>query len=452
MLLGKWVVKWVVVILTVFGIGLSLLGVPVWAEVDGAESDSFVMSIQAALRNNPRTMAAAAQLKASQERDPQSLSQLLPTVDMSANRTHTRTEWSGGHLSSDPFALGVTVTQNLFNQKALVGLRQTRPFIASYEYDLHAVIQGVFLDTASAIVDLLQFMEVARLASNNRDLLKHHLQATRSRFDVGEITRTDVSQAESRLAVAEANLVRAGNAVAVGRARFRELTGELVPEGLHLPGFREGLMEATLTELQARIDARPELVAARLRLQLATEEIEMKRAGHYPTVGLTAKASRSWNDESIAGVDVVNRYSMDLGLSMPIYAGGLVASQVTEALARKEAQEAEVERLQRTMTKEVEAALLDLQSAKAANLALTTGLRAANEALDGVEREHHVGTRTALDLLDAQNEAFSAQTELAKSRFGIVLSQFRLLYSMGQLTVDALVLSASQPKSKLEEN
>ncbi|MEO5334146.1 MAG: TolC family outer membrane protein [Magnetococcus sp. YQC-5] len=433
-----------------FRIGMGVIGI-CWilsgqSVMAGVQEDAFLASIHAALQKNPRANGSALQLKAAQERLPQSKALLYPNIDLNASRSHNRTEWSGGSASTDPLSLGVVLTQSLYNQKAWVGLRQTKPYVASFESDLQGVIQGVFMETASAIVEVLQFKEVLGLAVNNRDRLAQHLDATRTRFKVGEITRTDVSQAQARLATAEAMLVRAENALAVGRSRFQELTGGPVPEGLILPEFKAGFMDAPLPELQRAIQSRPDLMAAKLRSQVAEEEVAMKRAAHMPTVALTARATRSKGDEMYA--DPVDRYVVDVGVSLPIFAGGMTVSQTSEALARKEAQDAEVDRLTRLATREVESAYLDLQSARAADVALQTALNAAKEALEGVQKEYQVGTRTALDLLDAQNESFSAQTELAKSRFAIVLAQFRLLHTLGRLSLDALILPSSAGNKK----
>ncbi|MBF0261561.1 MAG: TolC family protein, partial [Magnetococcales bacterium] len=267
------------------------------------------------------------------------------------------------------------------------------------------------------------------------------------------ITRTDVSWAESRLASAEANLVRSENTLALARTRFVEVIGMPVPEGLHLPGFREKLEELSQVEIRLRSAERPDLMAATLRLKVAEEDVALKRAGHMPSVALSARASRTWNEEIAGTVDPLNKYSVDLGVSLPLYAGGMVVSQTAEAEARKEAQAADLERMRLQVEREVESALLDLKSARAANLALESGLKAANDALDGVEREYRVGTRTALDLLDARNEAFSAQTELAKGRFASVLAGFKLLYATGGLNLDVLLpaVNAVQPVAPLKE-
>ncbi|MBF0163980.1 MAG: TolC family outer membrane protein [Magnetococcales bacterium] len=437
----------------VIGIGFLVIGLSGVAWAGSEPSDPFVTSIEAALRKNPRAAAAAAQLKAALERLPQSQAALLPTIDLNASKGHSRVEWQNGSASTDPDVVGLSLTQVLFNQKALVAMRQTKPYIASFERDAQAAVQGVFLESASVIVEVLQATEVVRLAKSNRDVLKQHLEATRSRFRVGEITRTDVSWAESRLASAEANLVRSENTLALARTRFVEVIGMPVPEGLHLPGFREKLEELSQVEIRLRSAERPDLMAAKLRLKVAEEDVALKRAGHMPSVALSARASRTWNEEIAGTVDPLNKYSVDLGVSMPLYAGGMVVSQTAEAEARKEAQAADLERMRLQVEREVESALLDLKSAQAANLALESGLKAANDALDGVEREYRVGTRTALDLLDARNEAFSAQTELAKGRFASVLAGFKLLYATGGLNLDVLLpaVNAVQPVAPLKE-
>ncbi|MBF0613817.1 MAG: TolC family outer membrane protein [Magnetococcales bacterium] len=428
-----------------------------WAAPEA--NDPFVAAMEAALGKNPKVVGAAAQLRSAMERLPQARAQLKPTVDFNASLTHNHISWNSGDSSADAKVYGLSLTQPLYNPKAMANLRLSRPFVAASEQDLQAAIQGVFLEAATTVVEVLQAREVVRLAKNNRELLQHHLDATRSRFKVGEITRTDVSQAEARLAQAEATQVRAENTLAVNRARFQEVVGSAVPEGLRLPGFRERLEDLTLSELQIRSADRPELLAALLRSKVAEEDIELKRAGHLPSISLNARANRS-NDEEISGTtDPLNKYTVDVGLSVPLYAGGMVVSQTAESVARKEAQDADLERLRFQVNREVASARLDLHSARAADKALETALRAANDALDGVEREYQVGTRTALDLLDARNEAFSAQTELARSRFGIVLSGFRLLYAVGRLNLDALTLNApqpgetptEQPKMKLEK-
>ncbi|MBF0182586.1 MAG: TolC family outer membrane protein [Magnetococcales bacterium] len=402
----------------------------------GVDGDPFFTSVRAAVRHNPRVLTAEARLKAARERFPQSQAAFLPTIDLGASRSHNRSDWAGGHNTTEPLSMTLTMTQPIFSRKAIVGMRQSKPHIAAAEYDLQAAVQGVFLDTALVIVEVMQTREVARLAENNRNLLKHHLMATRSRYDAGEITRTDVSHAEARLATAEANLVQANNQLAVVRARFFEQTGEAAPNGLLVPEFHHALPKTSLGDLREWSLGRPELVAAKLRVAVAEEDVELRRSGHWPSLALTASGSRHRGDETAGTVDPVDQYTLNLGLTVPLYAGGSVVSQVRETLAAKEAQEAEVERLRRVIDREVEAARLDLHSAIAAEASLKVALDAANAALDGVEQEFAVGTRTALDLLDAQNAAFTAQVELAKGRFAIVTAQFRLLHAVGQLQYD----------------
>ncbi|MBF0294206.1 MAG: TolC family outer membrane protein [Magnetococcales bacterium] len=413
---------------------LLLLGQTVAAQAAG----SFVEPVEAAMHGNPRTQAAEARLRAAKEKHNQSRALLRPSIDASLSRTHTDLTWPEHHTSTDPLMLGVTLKQSLYSQKAWIALRQSRPYIAAGEAELRAAMQGVFLDTVVAITELLQAREVAQLAGNNRELIARHLEETRARFKVGQLTITDVSRAEARLSAAEANLVRSGSALAVARARFQEMTGLEEPENLALPEVRSGLLELPLERMLERGSARPDLEAARLRLRVAEEEVAMKRAGHLPTVALTLKAARGWGEEIAGTTDPVGHYEVGVGVSVPVYAGGMTVAETDEALALRDAQQAEVELLRRRMTREVESAVRDLQGLEAADRSLRGSLSAAELAMRGVEEEFRVGTRTALELLDARNEEFTARTELTRNRFALSLARFRLLAAMGELTLEAL--------------
>ncbi len=413
---------------------LLLIGRTVVAEAAG----SFVEPVEAAMHGNPRTLAAEARLRAAREKRNQSRALLHPSIEAGVSRTHTDLTWPEYHTSTDPLVLGVTLRQSLYSQKAWIALRQSKPYIAASEAELRAAMQGVFLDTVVAIAELLQAREVARLAGNNRELIARHLEETRARFKVGQLTVTDVSRAEARLSAAEANVVRSESTLAVARARFLEMTGVEEPEGLTLPEVRSGLLALPLEGMLERGGARPDLEAARLRLRVAEEDVAMKRAGHLPSVALTAKASRGWGEEITGSRDPVGHYEVGVGVTVPVYSGGMTVAETDEALALRDAQQAEVELLRRRMAREVESALRDLRGLEAADRSLRGALSAAEVAMRGVEEEFRVGTRTALELLDARNEEFTARIELARNHFALSSARFRLLAAMGELTLEAL--------------
>ncbi len=399
----------------------------------------FVQAVQTALTQNPRARAARSSLEAAREQITQTRAALLPSVSLSGSRTHNRTNWKpDGTTTSDPASLGFSLSQVIFNRQTLIAYEQSEPYVAAYAAELESTVQGVFMEVANVVVSLLQAREVASLAANNLMVTRRQLEATRARYRVGEITRTDVSQAEARLASARADQVSADNAVAVARAQFQEVVGRTTPDGLNLPAFRIDPKKRELDRWFQDAKNRPDLRAARYRLQVTEMNIDLQKAGHWPTLSLTSTATRNWNERTTGRDDPVDRYTLGVSLSLPLYAGGGTVSKTDQARAQRDSEKALLDRLQLQALREVEEAYLNYRSAHAITNALESAVKAAKAALDGVEREFQVGARTALDLLDAQNELFSVRTERAKSHFSVLLAQFQLLKAAGRLNLGAL--------------
>ena len=157
---------------------------------------------------------------------------------------------------------------------------------------------------------------------------------------------------------------------------------------------------------------------------------------------LTSTASHNWKNDTI---DETNQYTLGMRVELPLFTGGMIASKTAEAQAKRNAQAAQVDRVHRQAQKEVEKSYRDLISAQALNTAFGSVVSAAKSARDGIEREFQVGSRTSLDLLDAQHELFSSLTERTKSRYKLLLARFHLLHSVGRLTLDQLSTQENHP-------
>ncbi|MGN7614014.1 TolC family outer membrane protein [Magnetococcales bacterium HHB-1] len=391
-----------------------------------------------ALRENPQIAAYKAALAAAKQQYGVARSSLLPTVSVGLSKGHARYDWQVGKHESDPASMDISASQTLFSKSALETMKRVSPYVAAAEEDLSHIEQSVLYDALAASVGLLQAEEVARLAHNNHQVTQRHLEATQARFQVGEITRTDVSQAEARLASAEADRISAENDIAVNRARFQEVVGMKPPDNLAIPEGRSDWLEHPLKVLVQKLQDRPDVKAAKARLQVENIDIDIQKAGHYPTVALSASGSRSWNQKIAGRQDPVNYYSVGVEVAVPVYSGGSVVSYTAQARSERDQQQATVDQLLLQAVREVEQALLNYRSALAAVRSLETVVDASTEALSGVEQEFQVGTRTALDVLDAQNELFTAQTNLAKSRYNTVLAHYQLLKAVGVLKMEEL--------------
>lgn len=401
----------------------------------------FREMILEALDQNPKVKAAQARLDSAREKIPQSRAALMPDLSFNASASHKDTDWMGGRVKTDPEEAGFALTQPLFNWKAVVALQQTDPYVQAAAADVAATRQSTLLELTKTAIELLQAQEVAKLAQNNVTLTHRHLESTELRFKVGELTRTDVNQAQARYSSAEAELIRADNDVLVSRVRFLELAGMEPPAGLTLPS--PALGRAEQAPVADMLNQRPDLHAARLRLDVAQKDVDLAKAGHLPTVNLTSSATR-YADQEVGRKDPVDESLVKVELSLPLFSGGETFSKTREAVAAREAQRAEVERLRLQVVREIEQAQFEVKSSRASEQAFAAAVKANESALAGVSEEFKVGTRTALDLLDAQHESFTAQTDLARSRFRVVLARYQLLYAAGQLDPSVLWPDAPQ--------
>lgn len=422
---------------------LSLLSVfPTHATAN--DSDPFVQILTRALGNNPEIMTAQANLVAARERLPQSRAALLPNIALNVTPNHSYSTWRGGDRTENTLAAGLTLSQILYNKPALVAFKQTTPLIGAFEDDLSAAVQNVFLKVVEATVHLLQTKEVAKLAKNNLVMMQRHLAATQARFQFGRITHTNVSQAEARLASARAKKVQADSDIAIAQARFRAVVGTHATE-IHtlptptLPEFQQVPGSGSLDAWLAQQELRPDLHAVQKRLHVAELAVEMARAGHWPMLALTSSAHHSWQHDTI---DEVDHYALGMNMEFPLFAGGMIVSKVAEAQAQRDAQVAQVDRVRRQAQQEVEQSYWALQTAQALTIAFGSVVMASESAKHGIEREFQVGSRTALDLLDAQHELFSNQTEQAKSRYRLQRARFQLLHAVGRLNLEELVFKA----------
>ena len=398
-------------------------------------------ALQTALSNNDRIKNAQATLLAAQERIIQSRANLLPNVAMELSGNYGYTRWQGGDSNSDPDSLSFSVTQKLFDLKTLKTIQQTYPYIAAVEKTLQHVSQQVIFQVIEETIGVLQANKVIALAKENRDVTQRHLQATQIRQEVGELTRTELSRAQARFSSAEADHIKAEFQALVAQARFEEVVGAPIKAGLALPKLKMALLNQSNETLLPMINSRPDIAAAQFQLLEAKKNAETLKATHYPVINLSSSASRTWDLESTSQPGTNDNLAFELALTVPLYTGGYTTSITDEAQFQERAQQAELDRLRKQAVQEIKQAVLDLKGALVQEKSLLTGVTASRDALNGIREEFKAGTRTSLDLLDAQHELFTIQTDQVKNQFAIIIAQFKLLKSVGQLSLENRELS-----------
>ncbi len=414
-----------------------------------ALAQSLEEALSAAYNSNPTIAAERARQRATQELTPQAAAGALPQITGGASYVKTDGSQTLNAAIFDPAATGTT-TQD-FNlattsyqisgeQQIFTGfrnynaIRAARARVKAGAAELALTEQDVLSRAAGAYFDVVRDSEVFGANTNNVEVLTRQKREADLRFEVGEVTKTDVAQAEARLAQARANLTTAQARLAVSRASFVEIIGAqpgTLDENPVLPA-----VPATLDEsLSISREGAPSIVRARMAERAQKRNLQVAKGQFSPTVSLTA--SYQFADEPSLFALEDEQFAYGARASVPIFLGGLNISRVREAKALHEQSRRQVEEAERRADAAVTGAFEQLQAARANILSAEAQVAASELALNGVRREAQLGVRTTLDVLDAEQEFLNARVSLANAERDARLGTFQLLAAMGALGPDA---------------
>ncbi|MFQ5567622.1 MAG: TolC family outer membrane protein, partial [Paracoccaceae bacterium] len=309
--------------------------------------------------------------------------------------------------------------------------------ITAQEAALIATEQQILLDAVTAFVDVRRDNELVVIARNNVRVLTEQLRAARERFEVGEVTRTDVEQARSRLAAARSRLAATKGALANAREAYRRVVGEY-PGELQPPPPLPDLPADQAEAVAMALRDDPNVIAARLERKAAGSDVRTAIGALLPQVSLQGRIS---SDETFSdGLAGPETAAIGVFVTVPLYTGGLNYSNVREAQAAAEGASADIDTTMRTAARNVGVAWSDLDVARASIRAGRLEVSAARFAFEGVQEEAKVGARTTLDVLDAEQEVLDARSNLAVARRDEYVAAYSLLAAIGKLTVEHLGL------------
>ena len=274
-------------------------------------------------------------------------------------------------------------------------------------------------------------------AKQNENRLKRQLQATRDRFEVGEVTRTDVAQAEASLAGAASERVRAAGAIEASKATFRRVVG-LEPSSLIPPNALKDLPETEQAAQQLAESFNPNILAGQFNLAAAKEDVSIAEASLYPS--LSVNGELTYTDEPSLSVEYQSVASIGATLAIPLYQGGGEYAQVRQNKQTVRQRKSDVDAVYRTVREEVTSAWQALMTAQSSIVSFTEQVRAAEIALDGSRQEALVGQRTTLDVLDQENDLFQAEVDLVGAQRDEIVASYRVKAAIGDLTAQAINL------------
>lgn len=418
----------------------------------GGAPDARAQSLQDALAvaylNNPTLLAARAGLRATDEGVPQALANWRPDVAVTGDVgfsqiENTRSTGSDVDQTRQPKGFGIEVTQPLFRGgRTLAETSEAENNIRAERAQLMSTEQSVLTDAVSAFMNVFRDQAVLKLNINNEAVLKRQLEATRDRFEVGEITRTDVHQAEARLARAVADRIQSEGDLEASRANYENVIGEAPPAELTLPPLPVNLPDAKAEALKIAATKNPDVISAEFSRRAALDSADGVWGELLPEVDLTAGWTRDY--QSAAECCQSTTTSVTLNVTVPIYQQGSVYSRLREA--RQDAAERTllIDQERRDAVEAAAAAWESLLTARARVKAFDAQIEANVVALEGVEREAAVGSRTVLDVLDAEQELLDSRVAHVRAQRDEVVTTYQLLASIGRMTARDMELPVTR--------
>jgi len=426
-----------------FGFGASCVSIlALLASAAPAGAETLTDALVEAYRRNPTLEAQRARLRSVNENLPQALAGWRPTVRLSGDVGKQVIDTSPSVRSQpeyrSPNTVSMTLSQPIYRGgRTVAATNRAENQIKAERARTQVTEQTVLLDVVNAYVNVVRDEAVLNLNVNNEQVLRRNLEAVRDRFEVGEVTRTDVAQAESRLARATADRIQAEGSLASSRAVYQRVVGTL-PGALEAPPIPSSVPTSRENALSAAAAENPNVVFSDFTERAARDDVDVNSGELLPTLSLDGTVSRS-EETTTTGLEAESA-RITATLSMPLYQSGAVASRVRQSKEVASQRLMEVDAARRTAVEAAARAWDSLQTARAGIVSFEAQVRAAEIALAGVREENAVGSRTVLDVLDAEQELLTARVNLVRSRRDEVVAAYELNTAVGRLTAQALGL------------
>ena len=408
----------------------------------GAQAQSLIDAFVTTYNSNPDLLAQRARLRTVDETVSQAVAGWRPVVrgqaEMGFNRQNSSIRLQR-EQNLRPRTYALTVTQQVYNGgKTVATVRGAESDVRAERAALVEREQIVLLGAVTAYSDFVRDIATVQLRRNNVRVLQEQLTATNARFRVGEVTQTDVSQSEARLARSQADLTAAIAQAANSRAAYQRVVGVSPSAGMQEAPLLGSVPQSEDQAVALAIENAPRSVAAKYRVSSANYAIDSATADLLPTFQVVGSVSRAF-DTQIRN-DHLYSFAIRGQLTVPLYQGGGEYSRVRASKQVFGQRKNELESSNRQSLEGAIRSFRQLEAARARVGSLRAQVQASTVALDGVRQEAQVGSRTTLDVLNAEQELLDAQVQLAAARRDVVVAHYTLLSEIGQLTARQLRL------------
>jgi outer membrane protein len=418
-------------------------------------ADTIEAALVRAYQNNPQLNAQRASVRSTDENVPQALSGYRPRVALTASAGYQYLDTlltSGGtptaivrtdtHGANAPRSAGLTVTQTLFNgQQTANRTRAAESQVSGSREALRFLESSVLFSAATIYMDYLRDAAIVEVQRSNTRVLEQTLKQTRDRFNVGEVTRTDVAQSEAQLAAGKTQQLTAESNLTTTRSNFRRIIGNdpvaLAPGSpvdRYLPGTLSGAVDLSLTQ-------NPNVTAAMFGIDVNFLQVKVNEGALLPTVTLQASVQQSY--EQTLQISRSFGASAIAQLSVPVYQGGAEYSLIRQSKETLAQQRLVLEQTRDQTRANVVTAWGQLVAGKAQVASAQSQVTASEIALNGVREEAKAGQRTTLDVLNAQQALVNARVALVTAQHDRVVASYSVLNNVGRLSPQVLKLATT---------
>jgi outer membrane protein len=409
-------------------------------------ADTIEAALVRAYQNNPQLNAQRAQVRITDENVPQALSGYRPKVAVTASAGYQYTDTlstQGGtptqlvktnlHGANPPRSVGATVTQTLFNgQQTANRTRAAEGQVSGAREALRALEQVVLLSGATIYMDYLRDAAIVEVQKSNVRVLEQTLKQTRDRFNVGEVTRTDVAQSEAQLAAGRTQLLTAEANLVTTRSNFRRIIGN-EPQALAPGSPVDRFLPPTLpAAVELGLTQNPNVTAAMFGIDVSYLQVKVAEGALLPTVTFQAAVQQSYE----TSMTLFRSFgaSATAQLAVPIYQGGAEYSLIRQSKETVAQQRLVLEQTRDATRANVVTAWGQLVAGKAQVQSAQSQVTASEIALNGVREEAKAGQRTTLDVLNAQQALVNARVALVTAQHDRVVASYAVLSTIGRLS------------------
>jgi outer membrane protein len=425
----------------------ALVAIVTIMTVTGSAAESLQDALVKAYQTNPQLSAERARQRGTDENVPQALSGYRPQIiaSLGAGLQAVRNLLPDNNIQTatlHPWTIGVTVTQVLFNGfKTANSVRVAELQVQSGRAALRNVEQGVLLDAVTAYMNVMANNALYEAQRTNVEVLREIQATTKRRLAAGDVTPTDTAQAESRLSRGLADLNAASVALAISKEIYKQVVGD-APAQLTAASPVDRLVPvAEPAAIEAANHEHPAIIGAGYDVDVAQTSIKLAESSLLPTVSVQAGASRSVQTDSSLTTAATDQASVLGQVNVPIYDGGMAASQTRQAKELASQSRMVLEQVRNQSRTAVVSAWVSNEGTKVALTAAESEVRAAEVALQGVRREAQGGQRTTIDVLNAQQDLTNARSRQIMAERDRVIASYTLLSAVGRLDVHTLNLN-----------